>query len=78
MVAGGKIQESSKVFLSFFSRKLRITIKNDRSSGLLHFTRPSHSFEADSGFWKGKTYRQFTAAGTATDFNSIPLINFAL
>ncbi len=78
MVAGGKIQESSKVFLSFFSRKLRITIKNDRSSGLLRFTWPSHLLQADSGFHLGKTCWQFTAAGTATDFNSIPLINFAL
>jgi len=42
MVAGGKIQESSKVFLSFFSRKLRIIHKSDRYSGLLHFTKPSH------------------------------------
>lgn len=55
MVAGGRIQESSKVFLSFFSRKLRITIKNDRSSGLLHFTWPSHTLEADSGFLISKT-----------------------
>jgi len=32
------------VLLSFFSRKLRIIYKIDRSSGLLHFGLPSHSF----------------------------------
>ena len=54
MVAEGRTQESSEVFLSFFSRKLRITYKKDRYSGLLHFTRPSHSLKAKSGTQKVK------------------------
>ncbi len=65
-----KYQKAIFVFLSFFSRKLRIIKKFDRSSGLLHFGLPSH-FSTVALI--DQNILQNTAAGTATDFNSIPL-----
>jgi len=61
-------------FHSFCTRKLRNQRSmTGRSSGSLHFDRPSH-LNRDSDHRRGsKLIMQLTAAGTAADFHGIPL-----
>jgi len=76
MVARDKIKERCSVFLSFSPESYKVNSKLTGFPAYCILVRLPIPINQDSDFMVPKLYLQFTAAGTATEFNSIPMHQF--